>query len=148
MAETRSLKLKLVSLLGEQMNEGVYEVILPGKTGEITILPDHESLVTLLKPGVVTVRHAKGDPDLKLEHFAISGGVLEVLNNSVVILVDEAESDRAISEKEAKESYNRALEAMKNVKSRLELEEAKELVAHQAARLHVAGLRRKHREVR
>lgn len=148
MAETNSLKLKLVTLLGEKMSEDVYEVILPTKSGEITVLPNHEPLVTLLETGAMAVRRQKSDVDSKLEFFALSGGVVEVSNGQVVVLADEAESDHEISESEAKAAYERAVKASREVKDQIELEEAKRLVSHQAARLKVAGLRRRYKEMK
>ena len=57
MAAQPSLNLQLITLLGQKMNEDVYEVILPTTIGEISVFPGHESLVTLAKPGVIAVRH-------------------------------------------------------------------------------------------
>lgn len=143
-----SMKLKLVTLLGEAMSEDVYEVVLPTKSGEITVLPDHEPLVTLLEPGAMVVRRNKSDPASKLEFFAISSGVVEVTGNTLVILADEAESDREIAEAEAEAAHKRAQTMRDNAKDQQELEEAKKMVSHQAARLKVAGLRRRYKSGR
>lgn len=145
MAETNSLKLKLITLLGEKMNDEVYEVVLPTKSGEITVLPNHETLVTLLETGAMAVRREKLDPNSKVELFALSGGVVEITKGEVVILADEAESDHEISEAEAKAAYDRAVQASKEVKDQIELEDAKRLVSHQAARLKVAELGRRYK---
>lgn len=148
MADSPNLNLKLVTLLGEKLSESVYEVVLPSKNGRITVLPGHEPLVTLLNPGAMAVRRHKDDPDMKMEFLAISGGVAEITGKEIVILADEAESDREIAEKEAREAYERAAKAVENVTDQIELEEAKRLVQHQAARLRVAELRRRYREGR
>lgn len=50
--------------------------------GEITILPNHEAFVSNVVPGVVTVRTKEGT-----ENFEVPGGVLEVSNNQVTILL-------------------------------------------------------------
>ncbi len=50
--------------------------------GEVTILPKHEPFVSNLKPGIVTVRTAEGE-----HKFDISGGILEVSNNQVTVLL-------------------------------------------------------------
>lgn len=142
------LQLKLVTLLGEKLSEPVYEVILPSKSGRITVLPGHEPLATLLNPGPMAVRRHKDDPDMELEFLALSGGVAEITQKEVIILADEAESDREIAEKEAKEAYDRAVAATENVTDQIELEEAKRLVQHQAARLRVAELRRRYRDMK
>ena len=81
------MKLRLVTLTGEKMNTDVYEVIIPAVDGEISVFPDHEPLITVAKPGIVTVRYEKGHSDEYLEFFAISGGVVEIN--------DQVELDRA-----------------------------------------------------
>lgn len=148
MAAPASLQLKLVTLLGEKLSEPVYELILPSKSGRITVLPGHEPLVTLLNPGAMAVRRHKDDPDLKIEFLAVSGGIAKITQDEVVILADEAESDREIAEKEAKIAYDRAVKAAESVTDQIELEEAKRLVQHQAARLRVAELRRRYRDMK
>lgn len=148
MADTPSLKLKLVTLLGEKFDELIYEAILPSKSGLITVLPGHEPLVTLLNPGAMAIRRHRGDPDMKMEFLALSGGVAEITQTELIILADEAESDREIAEKEAQIAYERAVAAAENVTDQIELEEAKRLVQHQAARLRVAELRRRYRDMK
>ena len=148
MANSPSLQLKLVTLLGEKLSEPIYEAILPSKSGLVTILPGHEPLVTLLKPGVMAIRRHKDDPDMKMEFLALSGGVAKITQEELVILADEAESDREIADKEAKIAYERAVAAAANVTDQIELEEAKRLVQHQAARLRVAELRRRYRDMK
>lgn len=142
------LQLKLVTLLGEKFDEPVYEVILPSKSGRIAVLPGHEPLVTLLNPDAMAIRRHKEDPDMKMEFLALSGGVAEITQKEVVILADEAESDREITEKEARAAYERAVAAADKVTDYIELEEAKRLVQHQAARLKVAELRRRYRDMK
>ena len=51
MATQPMLQLQLITLLGQKMDEEVYEVILPTTIGEISVFPSHEPLVTLAKPG-------------------------------------------------------------------------------------------------
>lgn len=145
MAESPTFKLKLVTLLGEKLNTPVYEVVLPSKSGNIAIMPGHEPLVTTLKPGAMAIRFREDDPDMELEFLAISGGIAEINQQEVIILADEAESDREIAEKEAKVAYERAIVAAESVTDQIEIEEARRLVQHQAARLKVAELRRRYR---
>jgi F-type H+-transporting ATPase subunit epsilon len=138
------VKLELVTLTGTKLSTDVYEVILPTQTGLITILPDHEPLVTLLVPGVLGVRHKKGDPDDAIEFFATFGGAVETDGKTVTVLADEAESGGDIVEAEAKAAYERALKMHESARDQVELEEAKKLLDRHATRLKVAGLRRRH----
>ncbi|RYX78486.1 ATP synthase F1 subunit epsilon, partial [bacterium] len=84
------MKFQLITLLGVKVDQDVYEVILPTADGEIAVFPGHEPLVSLAVPGAIAVRHNKGDADDKLEYFAISGGVIEVSQEILKVLVDEA----------------------------------------------------------
>ncbi len=86
-------------------------------------------LVTLAIPGVISVRRTRATADDQMEHFATNGGVIEIGNNFVRLLVDEADHADEIVEAEAQKA----------------LEHAQALVDRQAVRLKVAELRRRHR---
>jgi F0F1-type ATP synthase epsilon subunit len=70
------MNFELVSLDGVKFKAQAYSVILPTASGQITILPDHEPLLAVVVPGVITIRRQKSDPDYHLEHYATYGGVL------------------------------------------------------------------------
>ncbi len=57
-------------------------VTLKTAAGEVTILPNHEAFVSSVVPGIVTVKTNQGS-----ENFQVSGGVLEVSNNQVTVLL-------------------------------------------------------------
>src|SRR3990167_1995650 len=139
------MNLQLITLLGVKVDQDVYEVILPTADGEIAVFPGHEPLVSLAVPGAIAVRHNKGDADDKLEYFAISGGVIEVSQEILKVLVDEADSGEDIVEAESKAALERALKARDNATNQIELEKAHQLVDRHAVRLKVADLRRRHR---
>lgn len=54
---------------------------LPGSGGSFEALTNHAPLLSSLEKGTITVRTDNGD-----ESFEISGGIVEVLNNKVVVL--------------------------------------------------------------
>lgn len=138
------MKFQLVTLLGTKVDKDVYEVILPTAAGEIAVFPGHEPLVSIAVPGAIAVRYEKGDPDSKLEYFAISGGVIEVSTTSLKVLVDEAESGDDIVEAETKAALERALKLRDSTTDKVELERAHQLVERHGVRLKVAELRRRH----
>lgn len=139
------MKLQLVTLLGVKVDADVYEVILPTKDGEIAVFPGHEPLVGIAVSGAIVVRHNKGDADSSLEYFAISGGVIEIDQHNVRVLVDEADNGEDIIEAESKAALERALKMRENASSQVEIEKANQLVDRHAVRLKVADLRRRHR---
>jgi F-type H+-transporting ATPase subunit epsilon len=139
------MKFELVSLDGVKFSAEVYSIILPTAAGEVTILPDHEPLLSVVVPGVITIRRNKSDPDHHLEHYATYGGVLEVTKDGVRVLVDEATHGDEINEAEAEKAHQKALELQKAAKNQVELDKAHSMVERTAVRLNVAGLRRRHR---
>lgn len=138
------MKFELVTLMGVQLDNEVYEVILPTASGPIAVFPGHEPLVSVAIPGAISVRHKKGDPDSKLEFFAISGGVIEVTTKNVRVLVDEADHGDDIIEAESQAALERAIKLRDSAKDQIELEKAHQLVDRHMVRLKVADLRRRH----
>ncbi|QQG50565.1 MAG: ATP synthase F1 subunit epsilon [Candidatus Saccharibacteria bacterium] len=139
------MNLELITLLGKKVDQEVYEVMIPTAAGEIAVFPDHEPLVTIAVPGAIAVRYKKGDPDSQLDFFAISGGVVEVSQKRVRVLVDEADHGEDIIESESRAALERAMEMRENAKDQVELEKAHQLVDRHSVRLKVADLRRRHR---
>lgn len=137
------MKLELVTLTGVKMDEEVYQVILPTASGEIGVYPGHEPLVTLAVPGVVRIQRKRESDDEEV--FAINGGLVEINQSLIRILVDEAESADEIVEAEAEAALERAKKLLSEAKDQVSVTEAQALLNRQAVRLKVAGLRRKHR---
>lgn len=127
-------------------DEEVYEVLLPTLDGEIGVLHDHMPLVSVVSYGAIAVRRHEKDPDRDREYFATTGGVIDVSNNVLRVLVDEADHADTISEAEAEAAYERAQEMKAEAQDEVSLEHAQKLVDRQAVRLHVAGLKRRHQK--
>lgn len=71
------LQLKIVSLKEVAYNDYADSVTLPTKSGEITVLPHHASLISHLAKGTIRAKFA-GQSKL----FEISGGFMEVTPDS------------------------------------------------------------------
>ena len=139
------MKLQLVTLLGIQIDKEVYEIIIPTSTGEIAVYPGHEPLVTVIVPGAVMIRYNKVDSNAQLDYLAVSGGIAEISQHNVRILVDAAINDEDISEDESRVALERSIELREKAADQIELDEAHQLVDRHFARLKVAELRRHHR---
>ena len=139
------MQLQLITLQGIKIDKDVYELVIPTAAGEIGVFPGHEPLVTLAVPGAIAIRYKKGDADLALEYFAVSGGVVEITQTMVRVLVDEADNSDDIVEAESQAALKRAIEMRDNAKDQVELAKAHELVDRHSVRLKVAGLRRRRR---
>ena len=62
----------------------VKSIKLPGKDGSFGILNNHAPIIASLKKGTVKIVDEKN----ATENFAINGGVVEVLNNKVILLAE------------------------------------------------------------
>lgn len=81
------LKLEIVTPEKRVLDAEVDSVTVPTVSGEAGILPNHASLVSALKPGILSYTQKGGG-----DKFAVSGGFVEVSGGTVSVLVDTAES--------------------------------------------------------
>ncbi len=73
-----------IAFVGETVFEGeALSLTVPGAEGTLTVLAQHESLVTPLKPGTVRYESADGE---KAE-LTIERGMLEVSHNQATVLL-------------------------------------------------------------
>lgn len=82
MATQKLLNLIVTRVDGPIFKGEVLSVTIPGTEGEMTILADHEPLISPLKAGVITIRKEDGE-----ETCEIHSGTLEVSNNQAVALI-------------------------------------------------------------
>jgi len=61
-------------------------VHVPGTEGQLQFLNNHAPLVSTLSKGTVRIKAADGE-----KQFEISGGVVEVLKNKVIVLAEKAD---------------------------------------------------------
>jgi F-type H+-transporting ATPase subunit epsilon len=138
------MKLQLITLSGVKYDEEAYSVVLPTADGQITVLSDHEPMMSALRPGVISIRKNATASDDSIEHYATYGGVVEITHDGPRVLVDEADLGDDINQAEAQKAHEEAEKLLASAKSRVELEHAQAMVDRQAVRLQVADLRRRH----
>ena len=138
------MNFELVTLDGVKYKGQAYSVVLPTAAGQITVLPDHEPLLTLLIPGVIAIRRSKSDADSRIEHYATYGGLAEVNRDGVRVLVDEATHGDELNMAEAQKAHDAAVAMRKSAKNQVELDHAQQLIDRHVVRLRVAELRRRH----
>ena len=112
-------------------------VIAPGLNGQLGILPKHAPLMTVLKPGELTVKKS-GEEDM---YVAVSGGFMEVIGNRVSVLADACERSDEIDEARAELAMQRAQERLAQHGSDMELERA--MSSLQRAQIRVNLVRRR-----
>lgn len=137
------IRFQLVSLTGNKFDEEVYEVTVPTLDGEIGVLDHHMALITVAKPGIVAVRRQARDSDDQREFFAINGGAVEIADNRLRILVDDADNADDINEAEVQAAMAKAKQMKAEATDEVSLERAQAMVDRQAVRLQVSSLKRR-----
>tara|TARA_B100001093_G_C26620584_1_gene924418 strand:- start:205 stop:597 length:393 start_codon:yes stop_codon:yes gene_type:complete len=61
--------------------EDVTEVIVPAFEGEMGVLKDHISIISFLKPGIITINSKSGE-----EKFFVEDGIVEFKDNNLSVL--------------------------------------------------------------
>lgn len=80
------LRVKVLSPDGVLFEGEAKSVRLPGALGSFSVLPRHAPLISELTSGTITIRTS----DDASAEFEIGGGVVEVLNNQITVLVERA----------------------------------------------------------
>ena len=113
------------------------EAIIPGSRGLFGVRPGHTPFLSLMEPGVVTLREGSST-----QLFFVAGGFVEVANDKILILADQAEPVSNIDLDAAKQRLLAAQERLKGLgteDSRFPLETA--TVKRETARMAAAARR-------
>ena len=118
----------------------VDSVTVPTAAGEITVLPNHASLVGLVVPGALTVRVGNNE-----QYLAVSGGAIEIMPNSrCIILTDSADRAEDLVIEEIEKAKARAQTAYEQAKGKDDVAYADASV-HLERELNRLKVARKHR---
>ena len=82
---SENFNLEIISPDQTLFNSEVRQVVIPAYEGIMTILKDHISLITFLRPGFIEV-----ESNNKVEKFYIEDGTVEFFNNKLLILSSSA----------------------------------------------------------
>src|ERR1700690_2411776 len=116
------------------VREQVDQVQIPGKGGELGILPGHAPLITELTIG--EIRYVQGG----MSHYlAVAWGFAEVLPNKVTILADTAERAEEINIARAQEAKARAEAELKQGAPDLDYAATQHALQRAEIRLQVAA---------
>ena len=97
-----ALQVKVIIPGGVLLDTTAETVIVPGSQGEFQVLPGHLPLFTPLQPGLLCLDEADG------RKVAVFGGVVEVLDDGVTLLADNAEIADKVDVERARKAHERA----------------------------------------
>jgi F-type H+-transporting ATPase subunit epsilon len=131
MADT--IQLEIVTPEKLLVHESVDEVEIPGKAGELGVLPGHAPLITELTIGEICYKQGG-----KTEHLSVAWGFAEVLPDKVTILAQTAERAQDIDVKRAQEAKARAEAALQQAAPDLDYDATLNAIKRAEVRLKVA----------
>ncbi len=97
------IKFKIVTPERTVFEDEIDQITLPTAEGEITVLPEHIPLISMLVPGELVAK--KGSEEIAM---AVSGGMIEVQRNEITVLADTAERAEEIDLARAEEARKKA----------------------------------------
>lgn len=106
-------------------------LIATGVEGEVGILAGHTPFITLLRPGAMQIKTAKGSEEM----VYISGGVLEVQPHLVTVLADSAVRAHDLDEAKILEARREAESLLQNQKADIDTSAALAALAESVAQL-------------
>jgi F-type H+-transporting ATPase subunit epsilon len=104
------MKLEITTPRGQVYNKDVDMVTLPGREGEMGVLPNHVPLITLLGEGEIIARRGHDE-----DRLLVTGGCVQITGQRVAILTVFATDQAAIDEKQAEEARARAEARLKDI---------------------------------
>jgi len=116
------LRLRIITPKKIILEKDILSITLPTEEGEITILPHHTNLFSILKEGIIKIKYNQEE-----DYFAIGGGYLETDGYEVNVLVSRAYGQDEIDEKMIEEAKKKAQEILSQAKTDLERQQASAL---------------------
>lgn len=138
------INLEIVSVEKSVFQDTVDLILAQTPQGQITILPNHVPIISLLEAGEIEL-----EKDNTRFFFALSGGFIEVRPNKVTILAETAERAEEIDEKRAEQARKEAENLLKEKDlDEIKFADAKAALQRSLLRLKVAKRRTRKRRSR
>ena len=92
---TNKFELTIISAESKVFDGEVENVLVPGMIGDFLVLSNHAPCISSIRPGFL--EFSEGTKEKK--RYFVSGGIIEVINNVVSVLVDYAiDGDKVVKE--------------------------------------------------
>ncbi len=139
---THVIKLKILTPDKIALQEEVAEVVVPTEAGEITILPNHSPLVSIIRAGEVKY---KKSGENSLTPMVVASGIVEIrpaddknkIPTEVIVLVSRSEKVTDLDLYRAEEALARAQQAMNEKDGEEHFEQYQELIDKELNRIKV-----------
>ncbi len=85
---TNKFELSIISAESKVFEGKVENILVPGMVGDFLVLSNHAPCISSIRPGFLEFSEGTNDK----QRYFVSGGIIEVINNMVSVLVDSAVS--------------------------------------------------------
>ena len=89
---TNKFELTIISAESKVFEGKVENILVPGMVGDFLVLSNHAPCISSIRPGFLEFSEGTSDK----QRYFVSGGIIEVINNMVSVLVDSAVSGEKI----------------------------------------------------
>ncbi len=120
---SEAIKVEIVSPENLVFSKEANSITVPGSEGYFTVMGEHAPLMTILKPGFVTV-----EQDKEKISFYVGGGFADVSPEGVTILAEIAKTSADYSDEEIQSAIILAKESLKTADGHEEVGAAQALL--------------------
>ena len=89
---TNKFELSIISAERKVFEGEVENILVPGMVGDFLVLSNHAPCISSIRPGFLEFSEGTSDK----QRYFVSGGIIEIINNMVSVLVDSAVSGEKI----------------------------------------------------
>ena len=93
---TNKFELSIISAESIVFEGKVENILVPGMVGDFLVLSNHAPCISSIRPGFLEFSEETSDK----QRYFVSGGIIEVINNNVSVLVDSAIASDKISKED------------------------------------------------
>ncbi|PAU92878.1 ATP synthase F1 subunit epsilon [Aliifodinibius salipaludis] len=109
-------------------------VQVPGEMGSFEVKALHANIISSLEIGEILVRKATGGE----QHFAVTGGFVEVVDNKLTLLAEAAEPVEEIDVERAKQAKERAVERLESDDKEIDKDRARKALKRAENRIKLS----------
>ena len=120
----KTIELKILTPNRRIFSGKVKSIILPTQEGEITVLPRHTPLFSLLTEGVLIIKKEGGEE----QYYGVGGGYFETDGKEATVLVSRAFGQKEVNEAAIKEAIEKAKKVLEKVRDINERKQAESLL--------------------
>ncbi|OQY40211.1 MAG: ATP synthase F1 subunit epsilon [Candidatus Cloacimonetes bacterium 4572_65] len=107
------VKIKVILPQGVKIDKECDSVTIPGLDGDFAVLEGHTSMISILRPGVMTIDIKKNS-----DNYAMHDGFVTIEDNLVTVVCERMETKTEIDKERTDKALDRAKKRLADVNSK------------------------------